>query len=99
MLGTIVVNILSGFFKLAFLAGAIFYIGLVLVSYYGEGVQARPQINWQDPAHAIERLSVWAGVGALAYSLKVGKKIFGMLAEASAEVGEWFLNFRHRESH
>ncbi len=99
MLGTIVVNILSGFLKLGLLAAAIFYAGLVLVSYYGQGPHARPQVNWQDPAHAVERLSVWAGVGILAYSLKAGKKIFSMLSEASAEVGEWFLDHRHHETH
>lgn len=99
VLGAIVVSIFSGFIKLALLAGLVFYAGLVLVSYYHEGVQARPQVNWNDPPHALERLSVWAGVGALAFTLKVGNRVLGMLSEASAEVGEWFLSHRHHESH
>ena len=98
MASAILVSIFSGFLKLAVLAGTVFFAGMVLVSYYNRGVQARPQVDWNDPAHALEILSVWAGVVVLAYSLKAGKKIFGMLSEASAEVGEWFLEQRHHES-
>ncbi len=99
MLGAIVVTIFTAFLKLALLAGSVFYAALVLMSYQTEGLKARPHVDWNDPPHALERLSVWAGVETLAFSLKAGKKIFAMLSEASAEVGEWFLDHRHRESH
>ncbi len=99
MLGAIIVTIFTGFLKLALLAGAVFYAALVLMSYQTEGIKARPQVDWNDPPHAVERLSVWAGVEALVFSIRVGKKLFEMLSEASAEVGEWFLSHRHHESH
>lgn len=98
MASAIVVSIFSGFLKLALLAGTVFFAGMVLVSYYSRGVQARPRVDWNDPAHALELLSVWAGVQLLAFVLKLGNRIFGMLSEASAEVGEWFLERRHHES-
>ncbi len=59
----------------------------------------RPRVDWRDPAHSAEHLAVWLGVKALALAVRVGTPIFGMLSEASAEVGDWFLSHRHDESH
>jgi hypothetical protein len=91
-------SILSGFLKLAFLAGAALYAGLVFMSYRTEGSHPYPQVDWRDPAHSAERWAVWLGVKALALAVRMATPIFGMLSEASAEVGEWFLSRRHHES-
>jgi hypothetical protein len=45
-----------------------------------------------------QRLVVWLGVKALALAVRMATPIFGMLSEASAEVGEWFLSHRHHEA-
>ena len=83
---------------LALLAGAALYAGLVLTSYRTEGARLLPQVDWRDPAHSAEHLAVWLGVTALTLAVRVGTPIFGMLSEASAEVGDWFLSHRHDES-
>ncbi len=99
MVGVDLQSIFGGFLELALLAGAAFYAGLVLTSYGSDGPRVRPRIDWRDPAHSIEHLAVWLGVMALTLAARVGTPIFGMLSEASAEVGDWFLSHRHDESH
>ena len=91
-------SILGGFLKLALLAGAALYTGLVLTNYFAEGPQPRPRFDLRDPAHSAQRWAVWLGVKSLALAVRVAARIFGMFSEASAEVGEWFLERRHHES-
>lgn len=91
-------SIFSGLLGLALLAGAALYAGLVLTSSLTDSLQLRPRFEWRDPAHSVERLAVWLGVKALALAVRVATKIFGMLSEASADVGDWFLSKRHHES-
>lgn len=98
MVGAGLQSMFSSFLKLALLAGATLYAGLVLINYRTEGAHVRPHVDWRDPAHMAERWAVWLGVGALTMALRVATPVFGMLSEASAEVGEWFLNRRHHES-
>ena len=98
MVGADLQSIFSGFLELALLAGAALYAGLVLVNYLTDGPHLRPQVDWRDPAHSAERLAVWLGVKALALAVRVANPVFGMLSEASADVGEWFLSHRHHES-
>lgn len=92
-------SIFTGFLKLACLAGVALYSGLVLISYLAENSPRRPRVDLSDPARSAERLSVWLGVKALDSAVHAAIRVFGMLSEASAEVGEWFLSQRHRESH
>jgi len=92
-------SIFSGILELALLAGAIFYITLVLLSYFDDRTHARPSFDLHDPALSCERLAVWLGVIALALAIRVVSPIYAMLSEASAEVGEWVLSRRHHESH
>ena len=99
MLGADLNSIFSGFVKLAFLAGVTLYAGLVLMSYRMATAHVRPQVDWRDPAHSAERWAVWLGVRTLALTVRVATPVFGMLSEASADVGEWFLSHRHDESH
>ena len=99
MTGIDLQSIFSGFVKLALLAGAVLYAGLVLTSYHTDGPHLRPRVDWRDPAHSAEHLAVWLGVIALTLAVRAWTPIFGMLSEASAEVGEWFLSRLHDETH
>jgi hypothetical protein len=65
------------------------------MSYRTNGPHYRPHVNLHEPARSAERLLVWLGVKILAFALRLGVPVFGMLSEASAEVGEWYL--RHRD--
>jgi hypothetical protein len=97
-MGTDLQSVFNGFLKLALLAGGAFYASLVLIGYRTEGSHLRPQVDWRDPAHSAERWAVWLGVRTLTLAVRVAAPVFGMLSEASADVGEWVLNRRHHES-
>jgi predicted exporter len=99
VLSTDLRSIFSGFLKLTLLAGVGLYAGIVLVRYLTDGPHLRPRFDPRDPARSAERLAVWLGVKALALAARVAAPIFGMLSEASAEVGEWFLGHRPPETH
>lgn len=98
MVGAELDVIVSGLLKLALLAGGAIYAGLVVMSYRNDAAPSRPQVGWHDPARAAERWGVFLGVRALAVPVRAGSYVFGMLAEASADVGDWFLSHRHHES-
>jgi hypothetical protein len=98
MVGANLQGIFTGLLHLALLAAAAFYTGLVLMSYLAHGPHYRLQVDWHDPKHSAERLAMWLGVRSLALTLRVVTPVFGMLSEASAEVGDWFLSHRHHES-
>ena len=91
-------SIFAGFLKLAILAGGVLYAGLVLMSYRTDGPHYRLRVNLRDPARSAERLLVWLGVKALRTVVRLAVLTFGMLSEASAEVGEWFLSRRAPET-
>jgi hypothetical protein len=90
-------SVLSGFIKLALLAGVVLYSGLVLMTYSIEGPRRRPRYDLRHPANSARDLAVWLGVEALVGLVRLGTPIFGLLSEASADVGEWFLS-RTREA-
>ena len=92
-------NLLTGFLKLALLAGAALYSGLVIMNYRTDHPHFRWRLDWHDPAHAVERLTLWPGIMALALAVGAAAKLFATLSEASADVGEWVLDRRRRESH
>ena len=85
--------------RLALVAGAAIYASRVLMSYVTTSPQLRPRLDLHEAARSAGRLAVWLGVKALALSVRAGSRILGMLSEASAEVGEWFLSSRHPEAH
>jgi len=87
-------TMLSGFIELAILAGVALYAGLVLMSYWTDGPHVHVRFDLKDPAPSAERLAVWLGVKALAFMVWIATPLFGMLSEASAEVGEWYLSRR-----
>jgi hypothetical protein len=86
-----------GFCKLAVVAGAALYTGLVLMSFRTDGPHHRPQTAWRHPVRSAERLLVWLGVKGLELAAGITTPIFAMLSEASADVGEWFLGDRYHE--
>lgn len=92
-------GVFSGFLELALLAGAIFYTTLVLLSYFEDKKHTRPRFDRQDPAHSLEHYAVWVGVMALVTIVWAATPVFNTLSEASAEVGDWFLNHRHHQTH
>ena len=87
-----------GLFDLAVLIAGIVYTGLVLMSYRTDGPSFRPQINLHQPVHSVRALLVWLGVKILALTLRLGRPFFGILSEASADVGEWYLGGRDPET-
>ena len=91
-------GIFSGLLELVLLAGALFYVTFVLLSYLQGKGYVRPRLDFHDPARSFERLAVWLGVKALVLTLRVVTAIFEMLSEASAEVGDWFLSHRRPET-
>ena len=82
--------------RLAFLGVLAVYVGLVLIRYITYGPRLRPQFDWRDPAHSAERLAIWLGAKGLALAVVAATRLFEMLSETSAEVGEWFLSLSHR---
>jgi hypothetical protein len=90
-------SLFTGFLKLAIPAGGVLYSGLVLMSYRTDGPQPRPGFHLQDPGRSAERLLLWLGMKALALGVQIAIRTFGMLTEASAEIGEWYLDQRAPE--
>ena len=91
-------SILSGFLELAFLAGVALYAGLVLMTYLTDSLPVRPTVDRSDPARSAVGVAVWLGVKVLTLVVRAVTPVFAMLSEASAEVGEWFLDRRHHET-
>jgi hypothetical protein len=81
-------------FEVAVLAGGILYAGLVLMTYSVDGPHYRLPVDWRNPGRSIQRVLVWLGAKAVALVVRVAVLTYGMLCEASAEVGEWYLR-RH----
>ncbi len=85
---------LTGLLKLLILGGALLYAGLVLMSYRIEGPHAPLRMDMTDPAHSLERLLVRLGVKTLDAILRSARRFLDLLADASAEVGAWFIERR-----
>ncbi len=86
--------LISDLLKLLLLCGALLYAGLVLMSYRIEGPHAPLRLDFADPARSLERLMVRLGVRALHAVLRSARRFLDLLAEASAEVGAWFIERR-----
>lgn len=89
--------VLAGILKLLLVAGVAVYVGLVSMSYRTDGPHWPLRLELSDPARSAERLLVWLGVKAVAAVIGMGRGLFNMLSEASAEVGEWFIRRRNPE--
>ena len=91
--------ILDGLFNLALLVLTAIYASFVLGNYRAGDPPPRPRLDLRDPLHCAGQWTVWLGVEALAITARVTSPFFGILSEASADVGEWVLARRHHESH
>jgi hypothetical protein len=87
----------AGALELLLVAGAIFYGGLVLMTYRTDGPCSQLRLELGNPARSAQRLLVWLGVKTVAFVLRALQLAFNMLSETSAEVGEWFLRRRNPE--
>lgn len=91
-------GLFMGLFDLAVVAAGVIYTGLVVTIYRINGPHYRPHVSLYEPAVSAERLLVWLGVKTLSVTIRLGAPVFGMLSEASAEVGEWYLRRRDPET-
>jgi len=78
---------------LALAAGAL-YAGMVVMRHCTDGPYCCPAFQRRNPVRSTERLGVWLGVKALEGFLGITRLLLGVLLEASAEVGEWYLRRR-----
>lgn len=84
-------SIVGGTLKLGLVALAVVYVGMVLTSYSADRSPSRPKVDRQDPVRSAERLAIWLGVRAVGVTKRLLTPLYGMLSEASADVGDWFL--------
>jgi hypothetical protein len=84
--------------KLLLGAAAIVYVGLVVMSYATHGARYRPRVDFNNPLRSIERLLLWLGVKTVATILQGLEAALNVLAEASADVGEWFVERRSQKA-
>ena len=95
MFAIVVLETLS---KLLVASVAAVYIGLVLMSYRLDGPGQQLRVDWRDPARAIERICVWSGIKTLAGLVSLGRHLFSLLSEISADVGEEYVRRRPRSA-
>ena len=80
--------------RLAIVLSILIYTGLVLMNYSTEGARYRLKLDPARPARSAEHLAVWLGARAIGTAVHAARVVFDALAEASAEVGEWFIHWR-----
>ena len=91
MVGWHIINYLA-------IAGALLYIGLVILGYATEGRNYQVRFGFADPIRSTERLMVGTGVRVLSASLYAAGVLLDPLFEASAEVGEWLTHLASAET-
>ncbi len=84
-------NLFNGILKLTLAATELPYAGLAILSDRADGSRAGLRFDSRYPASSAKHLLVWLGANALAMTIRISIMLWDMLAEASAEVGEWFL--------
>lgn len=88
-------ELIFGLLRMALVAAGVFYAVQVLIAYTKHADLKRPNFDPNDKLISGERLLVWAGVIAVSTVVRLGRPVVNMLAEASAEVGEWAITRRH----
>jgi hypothetical protein len=86
------VALLWGPLKVSLFAAGILYFVHVLVTYTNSDQDPRPVLDRRNLVESSGQLLAWAGNAALAVSVKLGRPLFDMLCEASADLGEWVLS-------
>ncbi len=72
-------------------ACAVFYVGLVEMVYATEGPRTHYNFGLNRPSSPPKRLLIALGTGLAAAILRMGRAALDDLFEASAQVGEWFI--------
>ena len=94
-----IADVFTLFLKLTVLGGLALYSGRVLMRYFSGASLVRPEFDRHNPAVAAEQWAEWLGVKAVGVGVRGLIQLLAILSEASAEVGEWFLEHRHHETH
>jgi hypothetical protein len=79
----------AGLLNLSLLVASVLYAVEVLSAYFRPEKRQRPEIDSSQPLRTGSHWLVWAGVMAADFMVKLSRPLFGMLSEASADVGEW----------
>ena len=80
--------------KLAVLGIAAVYSGLVLTRYAADGAHSPLRLDLEEPARSLQQILIWSGVKVVDWFVRTLRVVLDLLAEASADVGEWFVNGR-----
>ncbi len=97
MLSTVVL-LFSVILTLLLVAFGLLYLGLVGMTYRTDGAGTPLRIDLGDPVRSAERFLVWSGVKAVAAFLRSARAVLDALFEASAEIGDWYLRRRGRNT-
>ena len=93
-----IIGLLAGLLNITLVLAGIFYAGEVLVNFLRSGQQYRPAISPEHPFRSAGQLLIGAGVLLTAAVVTLARPIVAVLAEASAEVGEWALEKRQSQA-
>lgn len=84
--------------KISLMLAGIFYITEVLVNFVRSGEHYQPVVEPEHPFRSAGHLLTGAGIFVTAALVTLARPIVEMLAEASAEVGEWALTKRQSQA-
>ncbi|HUI41303.1 MAG TPA: hypothetical protein VL523_04985 [Terriglobia bacterium] len=84
-------DVLWGLLRMGAVAAGVFYLGQVLVTYAKSEGRYRPVIDRSDRLSTAQQSLLWVGVVLVGMVVRLARPFVDMLAEASAEVGEWAL--------
>jgi len=78
--------------KVSLVAVGVLYFVQALVAYRKSDQHQRPVLDRRNLIESSGQLLAWVGKGAFAISVRLGRPVFDMLCEASADFGEWVLS-------
>lgn len=80
--------------KLILLGVGILYSFRVLWTFHTERAEKPLHLTWSDPARSADELAIWVGLKVVQELWSGVSWALNVLEEASADIGEWFLNHR-----
>lgn len=91
-MGGITSNSISKLWDIGAVGGTSLYAAVVAMGYASEGPRYYFHFDSNHPVRSTERVIVGLGVHFVAVLLREIRAALNLLFEASAEVGDWFLN-------
>lgn len=79
------------------MTAGVLYAVEVLVNCLSLGEHERPEFDVSKRFRSAWRVSIWAGVTAAKFVVRISRPLVNMLSEASADVGEWAITHRHAQ--